>query len=730
MLWITAVAMSVMMVGCAEYAGQPSGPETNMNSGENSGENTDPGTNTNSGENSERPNDENDVTDIEVDETVYDYTLVSQEEGNYVYEDENGNTANFSVIYASGTKDCYSVTDHTLTFSDVTEDTVYTITGDFYGNIVIDVTEDYKFELELKNFSLTSYNDCPIVIESADKATLSAKKDTVNYIYDLRSETDENGIAASVYALCDLDVQGKGELFIKSVNNNGIHTKDDLNVKNLNLQVECKDNALKGNDSVTIESGQIVLIAKTGDGIKTTNSDISSKGNQRGTVTISGGEILIYAACDGIDAAYNVVINEATATPMIEIYTDKYSKYSEEVTATAENTYYIRFTSNAYKYSIMYFNDEDDAVWYNSSDYTTVNAGMGRYYYYYTVTKPVGYAYMQLYVYSSSQEQAQSENYVTRTDTLTVNGNYDTIALENRGGSLSYNWTNYSTASTGMGGMGGMGGNLGGMDGGNTDKGDYSTKGMKAGNAVTVSSGTIQISAYDDGIHANCDNTLENGKTPLGNVTVTGGTLTIYSNDDGIHGDGTVTISGGTIYVEDSYEGIEGNTVEISDGNVSVKSSDDGINGTRTSGESIVISGGTLYVYAGGDGLDSNSVTSYDGLLISGGFTVVLSTGSADSCIDTERGYRYTGGYVVGIGRSGGMSSEATTCSPSLSTVGKTATLNLTQGKYLIVENYAVVQLPVSIGALVVFLGSTSASIKSSNSTDVSLDGNGVYWAI
>lgn len=715
-VWIMAAALSVLAVGCADNGNKL------QQSGSGSGEGS-----SSSGTSEERPSDENEVTDIEADETVYDYKLVSGEDGNYVYEDEDGNVAEFSVIYESGTENCYTVTENTLTFSGITENSVYALTGAFYGNIVVNADEAYKLELELRDFSLTSYNDCPVSIESADKVTLSAKKGTSNYIYDMRSEVGEDEISASVYALCDLDVQGKGELYLKSVNNNGIHTKDDLSVKNLTLQVDCKDNALKGNDSVTIESGEIILISRTGDGIKTTNSDVSSKGNQRGTVTVSGGNLLIYAACDGIDAAYNVVVDEATATPMIEIYTDQYSKYSEEVTATAENVFYIRFTSTSYRYSVKYFNDESDAVWYNSSDYMTVNAGMSRYYYY-PVTKPSGYAYMQLFIYSGTQEQGQEESYLACTDTLTVNDHYDTLALQSGAGSLKYGWTNYSTSSSS--GMGGFGGGMGDMSSGNTDKGDYSTKGIKAGNAVAISSGTILISSYDDGIHANNESVLENGDTALGNVSVSGGTLTVYSNDDGIHGDGTASFSGGTVNIENSYEGIEGKVVKISGGNLSVKASDDGVNGTGTSGESIVISGGTLYVYAGGDGLDSNSTSSYDGLLIAGGYSVIISTGSADSSIDTERGYKYTGGYVVGISRSGGMSSEATTCSPSFSTVGSKATLSLKQGGYLTVANYVTVQLPATINAIVVFLGSTSASIKSATSSSLSLDANGVYWAV
>lgn len=669
--------------------------------------------------------DGNEVEISEPDSTEHDFNLVSQADGTFIYRcSECKEEETVKITCESGTQNAYSVEGNTITFSNISEKSVYDIQGAFHGYIIIDVTDDYKFELQMSGFELTSHTSCPLTVLSGDKVTLSAKKSTENYIFDMREaidETDENAISASVYALCDLDIQGKGSLNVKSVNNNGIHTKDDLNVKNLSLQVDCKDNALKGNDSVTIESGNLVLIARQGDGIKTTNSDISSKGNQRGTVTLSGGDILIYAACDGIDSSYDVNIDESAATVSLQIFTDKYSKYSEEVTAVSESVYYVRFNSTAYSYSLKFYNDGADAVWYNSSSSTTVGN-----YRYYPITKPSGYAYVQLYIYNSTQQQGQDEDYLACSEGMTVNGNYDTIALQARGNSLTYGWTNYTT-NQGNIGPGGFGGGFGGMNEGNTDKSDYSTKGIKADNAITISAGTITVSSYDDAIHANSDVTLENGATPLGNVTVSGGNLTMRTNDDGIHADGKTLISGGTISIISSYEGIEGNTVDICGGDISVISSDDGINGTATSGTAITISGGNLYVYAGGDGVDSNSVTSYEGISFSGGTSVIISTGQADSSIDTERGYKYSGGYVIGIGRSGGMGNESTNCS-NFSLIGTSKTLSLQKDAYLTVSDVATIKMPVSVNAQVVCLGKTGASISSSTSTNYSLDANGVYW--
>jgi hypothetical protein len=665
---------------------------------------TDPGSRVEQGE----IIDENDVQEIEVDTDVHNYVFVSQNGNSYAYKciDDN-EVAVVKVEYVSGTRSGFSVSGNTITFKNITADSVYAISGDFYGNIVIDVTEDYKFELELKNFNLYSYHVVPITVLSGDHVTISAKHLTSNYLFDLREAVDEASVSASIYAECDLDIQGKGNLYVKSVNNNGIHTQDDLEVKNLTLQVECKDNALKGNDSVSIESGNIILIASQGDGIKTENSNISSKGNQRGTIAITGGKVLIYAAADGIDASYDVMINENDASVSLQIFTDRYSKYSETVTDVTEGLYYIRNSSSTYKYSLKYFNDGTDVTWSHSSSSRYVNGN-----YYYPMTRPAGYKYVQLYIYSKDQTSGQEKNYIAASDTLSININYNTIVLTS--GFTSFDWANFTTTQP---------------DDSSTDKSDYSTRGIKADNEVLINAGKITISSYDDSICAKNDVTLENGVAALGNVTVTGGDITLFSKKNGIQADNKATISGGAISIVNSYEGIQGKIAEIAGGNVSIISSDDGINGTGTSGESIIISGGYLYVYSkNGDGIDSNSTSPYDGFLFSGGHSVIISFGQKHSSLDSEEGYKYTGGYVVAIGRSGEISNESTKSSPSISSIGKTATIDLQSDNYLVIFNIVTVKMPASINASVIFLGNTNVPIYASSSNSNTLDANGVYW--
>ncbi len=690
---------------------------------------------------------------------------------------------NLQVICTEGTPNAYTLEGGVLTFLGLTADSIYTIKGDLGGHIVIDAGE-HKFELVLEGALIQSNNESPIVVVGGDKFTLTAKKNTVNYIYDLRDAVDsslEDVYAGALHVECDMQVGGKGSLTVESQNNNGIHTKDDLEVKNLNLTVTCIDNALKGNDSVSVESGNIVLISRGGDGIKTSNSDISDKGNQRGDVSILGGKIDIYSASDGIDASHDVIV-EGVAE--LNIYTDKFSEYSEEITAVSESAYYIRYSSNEYNFAVKYTNDSGESVWKtaklksgtdmggkpqgNAPDDTQNGAPEGEQGpppdgaqggmqggkpggssrpekpgsqqqpiasgFVYEIDKPTGYTKMQIFAYTAEQKPENGE-YAIASQILSLNESYDMIELTQNGSSFEVRWTNYSMVQ-GSGGFPGMGGNhpggggggMGGFPGeGNSQKSDHSAKGIKAANEILIKGGNIFIKAYDDGIHANADTVLENGKNPTGNVTVSGGNLSIYSNDDAMHADGVLTISNGDVGITNSYEGIEGSRVVISGGNISVKSSDDGINSQSTSGMGIEIKGGTLYIFASGDGIDANSRDSYKGIIFGGGKTVVISTSGGNSAIDTERGYSHTGGYVLALMPSGGMSSEAKHCQ-NFNSIAQSTSLRLNSGEYLTVGDILTLKMPTSLNGLVIFIGDKDAKISSSASSEAKLDESGVYW--
>ena len=223
------------------------------------------------------------------DDTDKDDTTSDDDDSSSAETDEY-TVSGLTITYTSGTS-CHTVTtvdgETVITFSGTDEDVECALAGTLNGSIIIEIGEEAEFKLVLAGVTITSYNNAPIVATSADKLTISAKNGTTNTVNDLRDEvTDDSEISSAIYSTCDMDVQGRGSLTVYSESNNGIHSKDDLSVKNLTLSVDCIDNALKGNDSVTIESGTITLTARQGDGIKTTNTEAKTKDD--GTVKQQG----------------------------------------------------------------------------------------------------------------------------------------------------------------------------------------------------------------------------------------------------------------------------------------------------------------------------------------------------------------------------------------------------------------------------------------------------------
>lgn len=98
-------------------------------------------------------------------------------------------------------------------------------------------------------------------------------------------------------------------------------------------------------------------------------------------------------------------------------------------------------------------------------------------------------------------------------------------------------------------------------------------KGLAANDSIRILDGTFDIDAEDDAIHTSKDDT--EGK---GYIFIQGGTFQLSSGDDGIHAATALIIQGGDIDVTESYEGLEGDSVDILGGTITIAASDDGIN--------------------------------------------------------------------------------------------------------------------------------------------------------
>lgn len=472
----------------------------------------------------------------------------------------------------------------------------YTVAGLLSeGQLIVDAGDEDEVTIVLNGTSITCSSGSPIYVKNASEVKIKSEENTFNEVIDNRAEAteDSSDVAgnAAIYATCDLKLVGKGALVVTANYNNGIQSKDDLSFKNVIVKVTAVNNAVKGNDAVDIESGNIIAISAKGDGIKTSNSSISNKGNQKGIVTITGGNIDIYAACDGIDASYGADIS---GDGNLNIYTDTYSEYSEEVTSSGSSS----------------------------------GTSSGR---------------------DSSANKSASANtvsYVAASDTIAnAPGGF---GGGNMGGMDGQNGGNKAG-----GDRLGMPGDF--NESGNSSGQSYSTKGIKAESEINISGFTINISSTDDGIHANSDSgVLETGEDGKGTIVINGGSITISSGDDGMHADKQLDVNDGYINVVTSYEGLEAITINLNGGKIYVYATDDGINACTGDGKTspiVNVTGGYIDVTTTSgdtDGIDSNG-----NYVQTGGFVLVKggsSSGNVSGSIDVDGTVTITGGTCVALG--------------------------------------------------------------------------------
>ncbi|MBR3296484.1 MAG: carbohydrate-binding domain-containing protein [Firmicutes bacterium] len=196
------------------------------------------------------------------------------------------------------------------------------------GQVIVKAADSDDVTLVFSGVDISSSSAAPVQVISGDNVIIEIAEDTANTVSDNRSSiSDSEEYDAAVWSACDLDITGSGSLTVTSKAANGVKTKDDLGISGVTLSVNAAGNALKGNDSVTVESGTLSLSSSGGAGIKTSNAEVSSKGNQKGSIVISGGIVDISAAEDGIHAEYNVEISKDC---VIKISTEDDAVHAEQ----------------------------------------------------------------------------------------------------------------------------------------------------------------------------------------------------------------------------------------------------------------------------------------------------------------------------------------------------------------------------------------------------------------
>ena len=473
----------------------------------------------------------------------------------------------------------------------------YTVAGLLSeGQLIVDAGDEDEVTIVLNGTSITCSSGSPIYVKNASEVKIKSEENSFNEVIDNRTEATEDSSDdagnAAIYATCDLKLVGKGALVVTANYNNGIQSKDDLSIKNVIVKVTAVNNAIKGNDAVDIESGNIIAISAKGDGIKTSNSSISNKGNQKGIVTITGGNIDVYAACDGIYAAYGVDIS---GDGNLNIYTDTYSEYSEEVTSpgSSSGTSTSR-NSSANKTASV------NTVSYVAASDTIANAPGG-----------------------SGGNKAGG-------DRLGMPGDFN-----ESGNSSGQSYSTKGIKAESEINISGFTINISSTDDGihaNSDSGVLET-GEDGKGTIVINGGSITISSGDDGMHADKQLDVNDGYINIVTsyegleaitINLNGGKIYVYATDDGINactGDGKtspiVNVTAGYIDITTASgdtDGIDSNGNHVQTGGfVLVKggSSSGNVSGSIDVDGTVTITGGTCVALGGICETPVNSVNAY-----------------------------------------------------------------------------------------------------------------------
>lgn len=501
-------------------------------------------------------------------------------------------TGNFTVT--SDTSDGVTQSGSVYTITKAGEYTVAGLLSE--GQLIVDAGDEDEVTIVLNGTSITCSSGSPIYVKNASEVKIKSEENSFNEVIDKRAEATEDSSDdagnAAIYATCDLKLVGKGALVVTGNYNNGIQSKDDLSIKNVIVKVTAVNNAVKGNDAVDIESGNIIAISAKGDGIKTSNSSISNKGKQKGIVTITGGNIDIYAACDGIDAAYGVDIS---GDGNLNIYTDTYSEYSEEVTSSGSSS----GTSTSRDSSANKTASANTVSYVAASD-TIANAPGG-----FGGNKAGG-------------------------DRPGMPGDFN-----ESGNSSGQSYSTKGIKAESEINISGFTINVCSTDDGihaNSDSGVLET-GEDGKGTIVINGGTITISSGDDGMHADKQLDVNDGYINIVTsyegleamtINLNGGKIYVYATDDGINactGDGKtspiINVTGGYIDVTTASgdtDGIDSNGNYVQTGGmVLVKggSSSGNVSGSIDVDGTVTITGGTCVALGGIYETPVNSVNAY-----------------------------------------------------------------------------------------------------------------------
>lgn len=558
----------------------------------------------------------------------------------------------------------------------ITTEGSYILTGTLDdGEVVVNMTDEtHKAQLVLDQVSIHSSTSAAIHIPVADKVFITTTEGSENFLSSVID--NEESVDGTIFARCDLTLNGLGSLDLQVENGDGIVAKDELTITSGTYSVTGDGNGMDANDGISIADGTFHIQVEK-DGFHAEHSSNESKGN----IYIQNGTFYVNVQRDGFDAGgyleivdgyFDITTNGGWESAPVKVAASNNGMMggmTRPNTTTGGQTgvddTFLRPEMTEGDFSQQYTDrnemrpEQDTSMNQQGQQDPNMNQDGQQ--------DP-----------NMNQEGQQDPNMSQQDPNMNQQGQQDPNMSQQgqtqQGGMMSQflpeglelpedfdpstmtpemmmefiatlDPSIVEQLEEMMGQHGQMGGNYV-VDGSEEDLEAPSTKGLKSQGELRLYGGTFVLDCYDDAIHSDTWVEIHDGSYEIGTA------------DDAIHSNWDTIITGGDINIVSCFEGIEGQRIVIAGGLIDMYCGDDGINAASANIDpddktvSLTITGGKIIMDTNseGDGLDSNG-----SILITGGDILISSTtDQRDTSLDSQYDSIIYGGSFIATGSSSG----------------------------------------------------------------------------
>ena len=490
---------------------------------------------------------ETDSTAGIVAQTIDTSTLFSDRDLDLSYDEAAAVAVRLSGDTAVCSSDAVAIDGGRVTLLD---EGVYLLSGTLTdGQIVVNADSADKVQIVLSGADITSASSAAIYCLEADKVFVTLAAGTENALANGGTFTaiDDNNIDGAVFSKTDLTLSGTGSLTVTSPGGHGIVSKDELTITGGTYTVTAAKHGLTGKDSVAVAGGSVTVTSGK-DGIHAENADDSSQG----FLYIADGGFVIDAQGDAISASSSLRIDGGSFTLSTGGGSDSVTM---QVGDMMQRSGFKKFpTAGAPSDTADTTEDAESCKGIKADGFLTVNGGT-----FVLDTADDG-------VHANGDVIITGGEWIIRTGD---DGIHADAALTIRDGIFQI---------------------------------PYCYEGVE-GQSVTIDGGTLDITAYDDGINAAGGTDSSGTEFGFGKqdrfsadetcvITINGGSITIISDGDSIDSNGSLTVNGGTLHLTCNGNGntaIDTNGAYTNDGgdittNDGSESGNGGMGGEKTRG--------------------------------------------------------------------------------------------------------------------------------------------------